>query len=43
VREVEKIAGCRRRNVLKEDLVGRVACPLLWASELTWAWSQSWG
>ena len=38
-------SGCRRRNVLKEDLVGRTAPLLLWAGELLWARFQSceWG
>ena len=32
--------GCRRRIVLKEDLVGRVAYLLLRAGELLWARSR---
>ena len=38
-------SGCRRRNVLKEDLVGRAAPLLLWAGELLWARFQGceWG
>jgi len=38
-------SGCRRRIVLKEDLVGWAAQLLLWAGELQWAWFQSceWG